>query len=77
MTGLFPEPDPPAPTPVPTTAPLFDTAPVIASARRVDYGTAVLPQHQPRGDVALFDTVLSLPAETGPAGPLAFGFELG
>jgi hypothetical protein len=58
----------------PSTAPLFtaEQAPT-ASARRPANSAAPIPSRRPAGDVALFDTVLTLPSETA-TGPLAFQF---
>jgi hypothetical protein len=58
----------------PTTAPLFtaEQAPT-SSARRPTNSAAPIPTRRPAGDVALFDTVLTLPSETA-TGPLAFHF---
>jgi len=58
----------------PTTAPLFTAEQVpTASARRPTNSAAPIPSRRPAGDVALFDTVLTLPSETT-TGPLAFHF---
>jgi hypothetical protein len=75
MTGLFPELEPPAPAPEPTTAPLFDAEPSTVARPLAGSAAPVPDHHQPTGDVALFATVLELPNDTA-AGPLALQFSV-
>jgi hypothetical protein len=68
---MFPELEPAAPRPVATTMPLFDTEPGAAPVKDVTWSAAPVPDRRPVGDVALFETALTLPSETA-TGPLAF-----
>jgi hypothetical protein len=71
MTGMFPEFEPAAPKPVPTTAPLFDTETGAVPVHGVTRSVALIPIRRPSVDVALFETALTLPSETA-TGSLAF-----
>jgi hypothetical protein len=73
--ALFGEID--QPVPEPTTAPLFTAiSPHAAPTGRAAGLIAQPAASHPSGDVALFATVLNMPTEHGPAGPLAFEFGL-
>jgi hypothetical protein len=71
MDGMFPELEPAALPPMATTVPLFDVEPGTAPVTGVSWLAALVPNHRPASDVALFETALALPSETA-TGPLAF-----